>query len=76
VKKGWKLVAGSDGQKYFLVANAAIVGPLTIATAIIAAAFALSPAIPKTPIPQFAMPKARVFADAERVELLCAEVLN
>ena len=64
------MVASSDGQKYFLLANAAIVGPMTIATAIIAQVFAVSPVIPKTPIPQFAVPKPRVFYDAERVELL------
>ena len=53
------MVADFNCQKYFLVANAAIDGPMTIATAIIAAAFAISPDIPKTPILQFAMPKAR-----------------
>jgi len=42
-----------------LVANAAIVGPIIIATAIRAAAFAISPEIPKMSIPQLAMPKAR-----------------
>jgi len=58
-KNRGKLVADFNCQKYFLVANAAIDGPMTIATAIIAAAFAISPDIPKTPILQFAMPKAR-----------------
>ena len=53
------MVADFNCQKHFLAANAAIDGPMTIATAIIAAAFAISPDIPKTPIPQFAMPKAR-----------------
>jgi hypothetical protein len=41
------------------VANAAIVGPIIIATAISAAAFAVSPEIQKIPIPQLAIPSAR-----------------
>jgi len=41
------------------VANAAIVGPMIIATAIRAAAFAVSPVIPKKSIPQLAIPKAK-----------------
>jgi len=42
-----------------LVANAAIVGPIIIATAINAAAVGMSPLIPKMLIPQLAIPKAR-----------------
>ncbi len=40
------------------MANAAIVGPMIIATATNAAAFVTSPVIPKTSIPQLAIPNA------------------
>lgn len=45
--------------QYSLVANAAIVGPMIIATTTSAAAFSKSPVMPKIDIPQFAIPSAR-----------------
>jgi len=45
--------------KYLFVANAAMVGPMIIATAIKAAALGISPLIPKSSIPQLAIPNAK-----------------
>ena len=45
--------------KYLFVANAAMVGPMIIATAIKAAALDISPLIPKRSIPQLAIPNAK-----------------
>jgi hypothetical protein len=61
-----KLVIKKEGRlgaqtylKYLFVANAAMVGPMIIATAIKAAALDISPLIPKMSIPQLAIPNAK-----------------
>jgi hypothetical protein len=46
-------------SKYFLLANAAIVCPMIIATAINAVPLGISPLIPKICIPKLAIPKER-----------------